>query len=264
VFWVVFDNVRTVELSTHLPTWTDPDRGRWLVSYSSPANRIELLARQAVITALDLLFPPHCVACERVGSFLCPRCLSEALPAAPRALPAFDDVRVRAGYGEPVSTAIHALKYDHQTRVAEVLGKLLAQTLHEADWPVDLVCAVPLHPKRLRERGYNQAALLAGYVAQAQNWSFVPQAVSRVRETASQVHLNAHERQANMVDAFAADPRLVAGKSVLVIDDVLTTGATLSACAEALRAAGATHLYGAAVAGSVYQEDGAGVPVTPV
>ncbi len=213
-----------------------------------------------MITALDLLFPPHCVACGRVGSFLCPRCLCRLRPAAPRSLSAFDDVRVRAGYGEPISTAIQALKYDHQTRMAEVLGKLLAETVAEARWPIDVVCAVPLHPKRLRERGYNQAALLAGVVAQVQRWSFVPQAVSRVRETASQVHLNAQERQANMVAAFAADPRLVAGQRVLVIDDVLTTGATLSACAEALRAAGAAHLYGAAVAGSVYQEDGAGVP----
>jgi len=195
---------------------------------------------------------------------LCPRCLSKALPATPRSLPAFEAVRVSAGYGEPVSTAIHALKYNHQTRLADVLGNLLAQALQDAQWPVDVVCAVPLHPKRLRERGYNQAALLAGVVAQSQHWSFVPQALSRVRETASQVHLNAQERQANMAEAFAADPRLVAGKSVLVIDDVLTTGATLSACAESLRAAGATRLYGAAVAGSVYKEDGAGVPDAPV
>lgn len=234
------------------------------MSYSSPANRIKLLARQTVTTALDLLFPPYCVNCDRVGSFLCPRCLAKVTAAPPRALPAFDGICVRANYEEPVSKAIHAFKYDRQTRLVNPLGDLLCQVLQTTRWPVDVVCGVPLHASRLRERGYNQAALLAEYVAQANRWSFVPSALSRVRETASQVHLNAQERRVNVADAFSADSRLVAGKQVLVIDDVLTTGATLSACADALRAAGATHVYGAAVAGSMYKEDHAGVPVAPV
>lgn len=253
-----------IELTTPLFIWTDPDRKRGLVSYSSPASRIKLLARQTITVALDLLFPPYCVNCDRVGSFLCPRCLAKVTPAPARTLPAFDEVRVRANYEEPVNTAIHALKYDHQPRLAEPLGGLLCQALQDIHWSVDVVCAVPLHTSRLHERGYNQAALLGVYVAQFRHWLFDPAAITRVRETPSQVHLNAQERRVNVADAFSADAQVVSGKRVLVVDDVLTTGSTLSACAAALRAAGATHVYGATVAGAVYKEDRTGVPGTPV
>jgi ComF family protein len=118
-------------------------------------------------------------------------------------------------------------------------------------WPVDVVSAVPLHASRLRERGYNQAVLLAQVVARTRSWVFAPDALRRVRETASQVNLNAQERRANVEAAFFAEPAVFCGRQVLVIDDVLTTGATLSACADALRAAGATHVYGATLAGAV-------------
>ncbi|MBI5960987.1 MAG: ComF family protein [Chloroflexi bacterium] len=215
-------------------------------------------------TALDLLFPPLCVNCDRVGSFLCPHCLAKMTPAPSRTLPEFDEVRVCANYAAPVSTAIHALKYQGQTRIAETLGLLLCQALENTQWPVEMVSAVPLHPNRLRERGYNQAALLAHYLAQTHHWPFVPDAVQRVRETASQVHLNARERQDNVAEAFSADPGRVSGKSVLLVDDVLTTGATLSACAAALRAAGAVRVYGVTVAGAMVQDQQASVPGTLV
>jgi ComF family protein len=174
-------------------------------------------------------------------------------------LPQFDGVRVRAIYGGAISSAIHALKYNHQTRLAGPLGEFLCEALYDIDWAIDIVVAVPLHAKRLRERGYNQAALLGEVVAQRRGWEFSPSAVIRARETRSQVHLNAHERQENVADAFSAEPRIVANKGVLIIDDVLTTGATMSACAEALRSAGAAWVYGAAVASAAYSGD-AGAP----
>lgn len=179
---------------------------------------------------------------------MCPRCLATITPARERTLAEFDGVRVRANYEGAISAAIHAFKYDRQTRLAEPLGRLLCEALEGTGWPIDLVTAVPLHARRLRERGYNQAGLLGEHAACTNGWEFVPAAVARVRETASQVALNASERRANVAGAFEADPEIVAGKHILLVDDVLTTGATLSACAAALRMAGAAQVYGAAIA----------------
>jgi ComF family protein len=218
---------------------------------ASSVNSIKLLAQQVITAGLDLLFPPLCVNCERVGSFLCSRCLSGVKQPPERTVTGFDGIAVRATFEGPIRAAIHALKYEGQTRLAGPLGMLMNENLERADWPVDVVVAVPLHESRLRARGYNQAALLANHVAWMHHWTFAPSALRRIRETASQVDLSAQERRANVEAAFAAEPTVFHGKRVLVIDDVLTTGATLSACADALRAAGATHIYGATVAGAV-------------
>jgi ComF family protein len=233
------------------------------MSALSPSVRIKRLAQQVTTVSLDLLFPPHCAHCQRVGYLLCSRCLATISAAPARSLPQFEDVRVRAIYGGVISSAIHALKYKHQTRLAGPLGELLCEALCEINWTVDLVTAVPMHTKRLRERGYNQAALLGEVVAQQRGWAFSSSAVTRSRETLSQVHLNAQERQENVADAFCSESGIVAGKSVLIIDDVLTTGATMSACAEALRAAGAARVYGAAVASAAYSGN-AGASDAPV
>jgi len=215
-------------------------------------GQIKLLAQQVSTAALDLLFPPCCVNCERVGSFLCSRCLATVTQAPAREVAGLDGVRVRANFEGAISAAIHAFKYKRQTWLVQPLGGLLCEALQGVDWTVDVVSAVPLHAARLRERGYNQAALLADHLARERGWACRPSAIRRVRETASQVHLNAQERRANVADAFSADPESVRGQCVLIVDDVLTTGATLSACAEAVRAAGATRVYGATVAGAVY------------
>lgn len=225
-------------------------------------DAIKLLARQAYVTALDLVFPPQCVHCQRVGSFLCARCLERLETAPVRIVEGVEDVRVATTFEGAARSAIHALKYDGVKRLAGPLASLMAGALIAADWPVDLVIAVPLHQRRLQERGYNQSALLARELALKMGWRYEEGAVSRVRETETQTHLNAQQRRQNVAGAFVADPTRVANRCVVVVDDVLTTGATLTACAEALHAAGARRVYGVALASAVFAGGDAGVPDT--
>lgn len=234
---------------------------RWRTWLSPDA--LKLLARQVSVTALDLIFPPQCVHCQRVGSFLCAHCLEQLAAAPERCVEGLDDVRAVVAFEGPARSAIHALKYDGVKRLAEPLAALMASALDGEGWQIDMICAVPLHPRRLKERGYNQAALLARALAGRLSWRYEEEALVRVRETETQTHLNAQQRRDNVAGAFEAFSPSVQGRSVVVVDDVLTTGATLAACATALRAAGAGRVYGVTLASAVYADD-AGVPDTPV
>ncbi len=127
--------------------------------------------------------------------------------------------------------------------MGEALARPLIKLLAELDWDVDLVTPVPLGIARQSQRGYNQAALLARPVSLAYGLPYRPNALTKVRETRSQVGLSAVERRQNVNDAFRGDLKVSKGKSVLVIDDVTTSGATLNACASALLQAGARQVF---------------------
>jgi ComF family protein len=116
------------------------------------------------------------------------------------------------------------------------------------NWEIDVVFPVPLSRRRLRERGYNQAALFALPLALGLNVPYRPKALRRVRHTRSQVDLSWGERRENVSGAFAASSDDVSGKTILLVDDVITTGATLNACASALLSAGARAVYAFSVA----------------
>jgi ComF family protein len=146
-----------------------------------------------------------------------------------------------------IREAVQALKYDNNRLIAEPLGNRLVEQVRAKGWTFDMVIPVPLHSARRRERGYNQSELLASTLADAMNMPLVTNAVERTRLTRSQVGLNARERRLNLVDAFAGRPDQVSGKTILLIDDVYTTGATLGACAQALLDAGAAAVYGLTV-----------------
>jgi ComF family protein len=157
--------------------------------------------------------------------------------------PRFAALRSWAIYGGPVRQAIHGLKYKRNIALGEILSRRLITVLAQTAWGVNMVIPVPLGIARLAERGYNQASLLARPVALGLGIPFCPQGLSRARETRSQVDLNSSERRVNVAGAFQARPGLIRGKSVLLVDDVATTGATLDACASALVAGGAASVY---------------------
>jgi Predicted amidophosphoribosyltransferases len=143
----------------------------------------------------------------------------------------------------PIRRAIHTLKYDRNVALGDALAPHLAGYARELGWQVDLVVPVPLGKQRMRERGYNQVGLLAMPLAAIQGWRYSPQVLFRMRETRSQVGLSPLERRENISGAFRAEPVLAAGKAILLVDDVVTTGSTLAACSEALVKAGAQNIY---------------------
>jgi competence protein ComFC len=147
--------------------------------------------------------------------------------------------RVRGTYpaGNPF------VEISSQLGSGDALACHLAQSVSMLDWPVDLITAVPAGKHRLAERGYNQVALVAKPMASILKKRYMPKILSRARETRSQVGLSHEQLESNVAGAFQAAPLLVTGKTILVVDDVATSGATLAACADALVKAGAKAVY---------------------
>ena len=212
-------------------------------------------AGRVASAAVELLFPARCLGCNQEGTFLCSAC-EEGLPVLKppyclvcsqpgrltlrlcsncRAAPLqIEGIRAPYRMEGAVRKAIHALKYQGVRAVAPTLGQLLVRFLAQERLEGEVLVPVPLHPKRERQRGYNLAV--------------EPRALTRVTSVPSQVSLRAEERRANVTGTFRAEPESVAGKRILVIDDVCTTGATLEACALALKDAGAASVWGLALA----------------
>jgi ComF family protein len=139
----------------------------------------------------------------------------------------------------PLARAVRALKFRGHRAVAATLGEAMGPLLPPGQH--ELVVPVPLHLSRLRERGYNQAALVARAFARVARLRLVPNGLVRRHSTPPQADLDAAARRMNVRDAFVASSK-IAGASVVLVDDVLTTGATADACARALREAGARHV----------------------
>lgn len=206
---------------------------------------------------LDLLFPPRCVGCQRRGALLCLRCRATCrrVPAAANAQQharlASPYLRSTAGayiFEGAVREAIHTLKYNRRVRVAAPLGELLAHYLIDQAIQIDAIVPVPLHADRQRKRGFNQSMLLAQQLAVRTKLPVLTTELKRIRHTAQQADLNREQRRANVVGAFMWQGSTPPPRRVLILDDVLTTGATVESAAQALCRAGAVEVHALALA----------------
>jgi ComF family protein len=231
------------------------------------------LAARSLLGLLDVVLPPRCLACgvavETQGrlcascwrslTFLAPpHCRSCGYPlphAAPDAPlcgscaiepPIYDRARAVLRYDEGARSLILAFKHADRTDTAPAFGQWLARTGAELLADADLITPVPLHRWRLLRRGYNQAAVLARALARESGVAMIPDLLQRRRATPSQQGLSAQARLVNITaGAFRPHPwhsRRITNRNVLLIDDVMTTGATVGACAQVLRRAGAARV----------------------
>ena len=157
-------------------------------------------------------------------------------------------MRSWAVFDSPVQNALHTLKYRRNIGLGESLAVGMAEFFQSLQWPVDIFIPVPLGRNRLKERGYNQVALVARPLAYEVGLQYGPRALWKARETRSQVGLTISQRRENVQNAYRADPRIVKRKSVILMDDVATTGSTILACTDALLSAGARDVYAITIA----------------
>lgn len=218
----------------------------------------------------NLIFPIRCVACQTEGEWFCTECLKKIQLNAKQFCPhcgcissggavcydcaessALSGLRVAAGYEKnpELAQAIKILKYHFSEPLAENLGKLLVKVIQIKNYSNErIVVPVPLHKKRERYRGFNQAELLAELVAEELKLP-LEKALCRIRNTPQQAKLKRRERLVNLQNAFELTPQAcVTGKTVLLIDDVASTGATLEECAKTLRLGGAKEVWGLVLA----------------
>ena len=219
----------------------------------------------AASAALDLAFPASCAGCGREGEALCATC-SRALDVrlelrggTPIGLPAdlpapLLQLEWCAPFAGPVRAALHQLKYAGERRLAQPLGEAIAKRWQRIGEGAAIIVPVPVHAERERQRGYDQANLIAEVAARSLGFPWL-RALERGRATVAQFQLGREERSANVSGAFRAragagsvDARAIAGRWILLVDDVVTTGATLAACAASLEAAGALAVSAIVVA----------------
>ncbi len=221
----------------------------------------------------ELLFPSSCLSCGKMLEFplplkLCPLCV-QSIPLLPSDFARIhvldrleesylDDLWVPFGFNEALRRLVHHLKYRQMPRLGIAMGRWTGTHLSDrlpSGAPVSLI-PVPLHPGRMRERGYNQSGQIARGLGEELHLEVLSDCLVRTRYTQSQTHLNRQERHDNVYRAFALARKVPGHRStVLLVDDLVTTGATINECARILKQAGVTRVVGIAVATPVEREE---------
>jgi len=189
---------------------------------------------------MDALYPPHCIGCDRLvgegGAYLCGGCwetIDRQRTTSSSQCTGDPEAEVVLGaFQGPLREAIHALKFRHKRGLGRALGRHMARAVGPKLAHVDGIIPLPLHPARVRERGYNQSFEIAFGMAEALDVPLVRGWVVRTQNTRQQSHLNAEERRANVRLAFCWRG-VPPGRAWALVDDVITTGATISACINA-------------------------------
>lgn len=191
--------------------------------------------------------------CEKCGipvsekEIVCEKCKSKP--------PVYRMMRSWAVFDSPIQNALHTLKYRQNVGVGDAIAVQMTDFLKALNWDVDLLIPVPLGKNRLKERGYNQVGLVARPLAYEVGLKYATDILWKSRETRSQVGLSISQRRDNVHNAYQANPEAVKRKSILLMDDVATTGSTIQSCAETLLSAGAREVYAITIARALSHHD---------
>ena len=214
----------------------------------------------------DFFLPRICPGCNNKlttqGNPVCSECLNSILLA--------DKVRLQKEYNhnfgskkiiqdfyskyvfetdKTLQHVIHALKYKKQFKLGVFLGEILAEGINTKDWQIDLIVPVPIHHLKKAERGYNQSDYIVKGLGRSLKIPYSTKMIKRTRHTESQTHLDMNQRAINVANAFKVkNQKVIIGKNVLIVDDVITTGATIQECAKALVSGGAKTVYACSIA----------------
>jgi competence protein ComFC len=214
-------------------------------------------------SGVDLIFPPSCGGCGKLGVRWCSDCQQNLQPVplpiceicgTPQTMcgicqecqitrPAFAALRSCVIFLEPARSALIAMKYRQELGLGEIFAWIIGNYLDKLGWKADAIIPIPLSDQRLAERGYNQVDLIAYPLAHLIGWKYSPKALRRIRHTASQVGLTGWDRRRNVFGAFQAETKAVKGKTILLVDDVTTTGATINSASGSLLDAGAKNVF---------------------
>jgi len=222
--------------------------------------------------ALDLLLPKRCLGCGKEGAYICLSCMrklpgivppvcplcglpqisSSLCPSCTRNRPEIDGIRSPLRFEGLVRQAVYQFKYNNLRDIASTLAEMMAEYLDKNQVPDEVLVPVPLHKKRLRQRGYNQSLLLAKELSKITGIPLAADCIQKVRPTPPQADTaGLKQRLENVGGAFAASPTGFKRQSIILIDDVATSGATLNACATAFKKAGASAVWGLTIAREV-------------
>ncbi|MBT8386571.1 MAG: ComF family protein [Ignavibacteria bacterium] len=216
----------------------------------------------------DFFLPRYCTGCYKKltydEKFICPNCLNSILKADNELIKAeytrkFKNDRIIEDFSslyifesdKAFQNIIHSIKYNKKFLAGILLGRLLAEALEEKinTWKIDLIIPVPLHQLKKSERGYNQSEYIAKGISKRSRIKMQNNAISRVRYTQSQTTMTLKEREQNIENAFKVKRKKnIKGKTLLLVDDVITTGATVKECGKVLKDSGANTIYACSTA----------------